>query len=112
MLGFFKSKREKREKRVVTDTKYNIGDKLYYYYKFPNGAPYNGRTSVVSFYVERIHVDVEVDKNRTRQSERYEGASIGCNYYGIAPENLVGRSIEELTAKLLKQGYSLSKEEE
>jgi hypothetical protein len=108
MFGLFK--KEKCFPRLKSE--YKIGDKLYYYYKFPNSEPYNGRESVVTFIVEKIHFQVELmSETSFIANVQYEGGKFGTNYYGIAPSNLVAKSYEELAVKLLSSGYCLPKQE-
>lgn len=92
------------------DTEFQLGEKLYYYYKFPAGEPYNGQEGVVSFYVDRIYVERIITKERVVIKEGYEGARLGANYYGIADGDMCARSMTDLTRKLLEKGYSLQRD--
>ena len=91
------------------NTEFNLDDEILYYYKFPEGGVYKGNSGVVKFKVKRIYINKEISDDGERVLERYEGASIGCNYYGIADASKCARTMTELTEKLLKQGFSLNK---
>lgn len=87
-------------------TEFEIGDKLFYYYKYPMQEPYNGEYGVVTFIVKEIHIEKTITENGTRKSEKYEGGKFGTNYYGIASSFMVSKTMSGLTEKLLSCGYS------
>ena len=90
--------------RKKKTTEFQIGDKLYAYYKFPEGKPYNGEYGRVSFIVETIHVTQRITNKAMMQSERYEGGKFGTNYYGIFDGDMVSDSEEGLAVKLMRKG--------
>lgn len=84
---------------------YKMKDKLFYLYTHDNG-----KTEIVTFYVYRIYSSMIEQPDGDHEYEfKYEGDCCGANYYGIAPENLVAKSMDELTAKLIRQGYTVFK---
>ena len=86
-------------------SQYKMKDKLFYLYTHDNG-----KTEIVTFYVYRIYASmIEQPDGNHNYEFKYEGDCCGANYYGIAPENLVAKSMDELTAKLMKQGYTVFK---
>lgn len=101
----------RHENSFSIKTEHAVGDRLYFFYTYPDQAPYHGMQAIVSFTVDTIGIDISTNREHTTQKERYEGGKFGCNYYGIAPAHLVAKSKEELVAKLILQGYTVTQEQ-
>lgn len=89
------------------ETTYKRGDKLFYY--FENDI--DGKNYLVNFVVNKIYLDVTIGEKR-EQREFYEADIRSPNYYGRAPLKLVGKTMPELTEKLLRQGYTFDQPQE
>jgi len=97
-----------KKAKYYVDPEFKVGDELYYYYTFPDTGPYNGEKGVVKFTVKKIHMNSSLTENCFTTKYQYEGSKYGCNYYGVADENLCAKTIKDLTEKLLALGYSFN----
>lgn len=104
---FWRKKEE--EKYIKFAPEFKIGDKLLYYYTYPDYSPYNGCKGIVSFIVEEIHFTGEYsEKYGVEHKESYVGGKFGCNYYGEVPAHLVAKDKVTLIQKLVDNGYELN----
>ena len=90
-------------KNRTKDSMYKIDDRLFFYY-----VDENGKNSFVRFTVKTVYVNIIQKEGYKDDYEfKYEGSNLGSNYFGIAPENLVGKTMEELIAKLVSQNFKV-----
>lgn len=110
LKDFFNSfNKNKPKHQDIFKTKYQIGEVLFYYHTYPSG-----KNSVLKITVDSVRLNVKIRQNGTSTQEEFYSPTWQSpvdNTKDI-PEDLLGRTIEELTAKLISRGYSLIKNEE